>query len=608
VFYINREKQDKQMSILDLKGLLVPIGALKQMGKHPHTINFPDEEKNISDRYRGFHHNNLEDCIGCGNCSTICMNEAIDMVALAEIEGGKGDSGLRPRVDYGRCCYCALCVDVCPTGSLNMTKDFIQVTNNPFEFLLTPGKDNPEAEEKISFTADLDSSLNVFDRVPMRELDPKERVKSFAEVLLGYNEEEARKEASRCISCGLCTEACPVHMHIPEYINAIAQGKDDEALKIIYDNNDLPEVCGKVCTRRCEDVCAIQVRGEAVAIRWLKGYVTETANNADLIKQIVEPEIREPNNYKVGIIGAGPAGLTAGYYLSLKGYDVTIYESHKDPGGMVMYGIPKYRLPYDSIQKQVDYMVKMGVKIHYNTTVGKDIQFQEIYDANDAVFLGVGLQNAWNLGIEGDDAEGVMSAIDFLGKINSGETVEVGKKLISVGGGNVSIDASRVGRRLGAEVDQLYRRRIKDMPADWEEIEGAEDEGVNLMPQAIPTKVIKDKNGKVKAIEYVKAEMLAQDGGRPRPVPIEGSETIIECDLIIAAIGQKADYSLLPQDIADQLTMERGKITVNDDRQTSIPKIFAGGDAVKYGNVDAISAIADGYYATIGIDKMLLKK
>jgi NADPH-dependent glutamate synthase beta subunit-like oxidoreductase len=201
-----------------------------------------------------------------------------------------------------------------------------------------------------------------------------------------------------------------------------------------------------------------------------------------------------------------------------------------------------------------------------------------------------------------------MSAIDFLGKINSGETVEVGKKLISVGGGNVSIDASRVGRRLGAEVDQLYRRRIKDMPADWEEIEGAEDEGVNLMPQAIPTKVIKDKNGKVKAIEYVKAEMLAQDGGRPRPVPIEGSETIIECDLIIAAIGQKADYSLLPQDIADQLTMERGKITVNDDRQTSIPKIFAGGDAVKYGNVDAISAIADGYYATIGIDKMLLKK
>jgi len=594
------------MSILDLKGILSPLGALKQMGKTPHTIHFPYEEKGISDRYRGFHFNDLEDCIGCGNCSTICMNEAIDMVALAEINGGKGDSGLRPRVDYGRCCYCALCVDVCPTGSLNMTKDFVQVTNDPFEFLMTPGKDNPEAKEKISFTADKDASLNVFERVPMRELDPDERVKSFAEVMLGYNEEEARREADRCISCGLCTEACPVHMHIPEYINAIARGEDEEALKIIYDNNDLPEVCGKVCTRVCEDVCAIQVRGEAVAIRWLKGYVTETVNNSDLIKQVVNPEIREPNNYKVGIIGAGPAGLTAGYYLSLRGYDVTIYEAHKDPGGMVMYGIPKYRLPYDSIQKQVDYMKKMGVKIHYNTQVGKDIAFQDIYDNNDAVFMGVGLQNAWSLGIEGEDAKGVWSAIDFLEKVNSDEKVNVGKRVVVVGGGNVSIDAARVSRRLGADVYQSYRRRMQDMPADWEEIEGADHEGVNLMVQTIPTRVISDENGKVTGLEYLKAEMVAEEGARPKPVAIEGSETIIECDSIIAAIGQQADFSLLPQEILDKIEMNRGKLAINDDRMTNIPKLFAGGDSVRYGNVDAISAIADGYYATLGIDKMLM--
>jgi len=594
------------MAILDLKGILTPLGALKQMGKTPHTISFPDEEKNISDRYRGLHFNKIDDCIGCGNCSTICMNEAIDMIGIDEIEGSKGDSGLRPRVDYGRCCYCALCVDVCPTGSLNMTKDFIHVSNDPFDFLLTPGKDNPDAEEKISFTADMDTSLNLFDRVPMRELDPNERIKSFAEVLLGYNEEEARREANRCISCGLCTEACPVHMHIPEYINAIASGNDEDALRIIYDNNDLPEVCGKVCTRVCEDVCAIQVRGEAIAIRWLKGYATETVNNSDLIKDIVNPVVREPNNYKVGVIGAGPAGLTAAYYLSLRGYDVTIYEAHKDPGGMVMYGIPKYRLPYDSIQKQVDYMIKMGVKIHYNTKVGKDISFEEIYNKNDAVFMGIGLQNAWTLGIENEDAKGVWSAIEFLEKINSGEKVDIGKKVAVVGGGNVSIDAARVSRRLGAEVNQSYRRRVEDMPADWEEIEGAEDEGVHFMPQTIPTRVVLDDNGKVIGLEYLKANMVAQEGSRPKPVAIEGSETIIECDSVIAAIGQQADFSLIPKELLDKIEMNRGKIAVNDNRQTSLPKLFAGGDSVRYGNVDAISAIADGYYATIGIDKMLM--
>jgi glutamate synthase (NADPH/NADH) small chain len=596
------------MSILNLKGILTPLTALKQMGKQPHTINFPDEEKNISDRYRGFHHNDLEECIGCGNCGTICMNEAIDMVSIAEVAASPGDSGLRPQIDYGRCCYCALCVDVCPSGSLNMTSDFIKVSNDPYDFLMIPGKDNPEAKEKLSFTADLDTTLNVFERVPMRELDPDERVKSFAEVFLGYNEEEARIEAARCISCGLCTEACPVHMHIPEYINAIANADDEAAIKIIYDNNDLPEMCGKVCTRRCEDICALQVRGEAVAIRWLKGYATSRAENADMIAEIVKPEVREPNNYKVGIIGAGPAGLTTAYYLALRGYNVEIFEAHKDAGGMIMYGIPKYRLPYDSIQKQVDYMIKMGVKINYNTKVGKDISFEEIYNNSDAVFMAVGLQDAWGLGIENDTATGVTTAVDFLGKVNAGESVDVGKTVVVVGGGDVSIDCSRVSKRLGAEVYQSYRRRLQDMPADLEEIEGAEQEGIHILTQTIPTRVISDKNGKVTGLEYVRAEMVSEGGGRPRPKPIEGSETIIECDTIIAAIGQKADYSLLPEDIMNKLEMEKGKIIVNDDRLTSIPKLFAGGDAVKYGNSDAISAIADGFAATKSIDKMLMGK
>ncbi len=597
------------MSIIDLKGLLVPLGALKQIAKEPHTIKYPDQTKEISERYRGFHYNDLDLCIGCGNCSTICMNEAIDMVEVEDIEGKPGDSGLRPRIDYGRCCYCALCVDVCPSGSLSMTADFIKVSEDAFDFLMIPGKDNPDGKNKITFDASTDTSLNLFERVPMRELPPEERVQSFAEVFLGYTEEEARIEASRCITCGLCTENCPVHMHIPEYINAISRGDDEEAIRIIYDNNDLPEMCGKVCTRRCEDVCALQVRGEAVAIRWLKRYATERAENADMIRRIVNPEIREPNGIKVGIIGAGPAGLTAGYYLALKGYDITIYEAKSEPGGMIMYGIPKYRLPYDSIQKQVDYMKSIGVKIHFNTKVGKDISFDEIYNKHDAVFMGVGLQKGYTLGIEGEDAEGVWAAVDFLGLVNEGKRPDMGKRVVVVGGGDVSMDSSRVSRRLGAEVVQLYRRRIVDMPADDEEIEGALEEGVQIIEKAIPTRVIKDEKGRVKGLEYVRAELVPPEGGgRPRPVPIKGSETVIECDSIIAAIGQKADFSLLPEKVQNSLTFERGKIKVDDERRTGYPKLWAGGDAVKYGRVDAISAIADGFYAAESIDAYFMNK
>jgi len=594
------------MGFFDLKGTLKPLTSLKQFAKPPHTIKYPEVPVEASDRYRGFHYNDIEECIGCGNCSTICMNEAIDMVLVDDIKAEKGDSGLRPRIDYGRCCYCALCVDVCPTGSLSLTKDFIHVTDDANSFLVLAGVDNPEAKDKISYFSTVESSLNHFARIPMPELEGMERVKSFAEVVLGYSEEQAREEAQRCISCGLCTEVCPDHMHIPEYINAIASGNDEDAVKIIYDNNPLPELCGKVCTRRCEEVCAIATRGEPVAIRWLKRYATETADSSDVIKDIVNPEIREPNGKKIGIIGAGPSGLTAAYYLALRGYDVTIYEANEKAGGMTMYGIPKYRLPLDSIQKQVDYIKSIGVKIHFNTKVGKDISFKEIYENNDAVFMGVGFPKAWTLGIDGEDAKGSMQAVNFLHMINSGEDVEVGNKVAVIGGGNVAIDAARVSRRLGAEVTILYRRRVQDMPADWEEIEGAEDEGVIMEPQAIPIKIHTDDKGNVKAIEYLKAEMVqSEDGGRPRPVAIEGSNTIMEVTAVMAAIGQQGDYDFIDKEYAEQIKIERGRFVVDENQQTTLPKLFAGGDAANR-TADAISAIADGFRACKAIDKMLL--
>lgn len=596
------------MSFFDLKGTLKPLTALKQFGRKPHTIDYPKVSKEAADRYRGFHYNDIEECIGCGNCSTICQNKAIDMIPVEGVEGSKGDSGLRPRIDHGRCCWCGLCVEVCPTGSLSLTKDYLYVSDDPDSFLWTPGIDNPDGKELISFYSTKETSLNDFARIPMRELEGMERVKSFAEVVLGYNEAEARAEASRCISCGLCTEACPEHMHIPEYINAIARGNDDDAVRIIYDNNPLPEMCGKVCTRRCETVCAIQTRGDAVAIRWLKRYATETAENADITREIVNPEIREANGYKVGIVGAGPSGLTAAYYLALRGYDVTVFESNSQAGGMTMYGIPKYRFPEDSLQKQIDYITSIGVKIQFNTKVGKEISFEKIYNDFDAVFIGVGFLKPWTLGIEGEDLEGSQQAVNFLHAINSDLRVDIGNKVAVIGGGNVAIDAARVSARLGAEVTILYRRRVEDMPADWEEIEGAEDEGVNIVPQAIPIKFHSDEKGRVKTVEYLKAEMVPDDkGGRPKPVAIEGSNTTVEVTAVLGAIGQQGDYSFLEGDFAEKIQLERGRFVVNELQQTSDPKIFAGGDAANR-TADAISAIADGYRAVKGIDALLTGK
>ncbi len=591
---------------MNLKDILSPFSAWKNLLKEPVTVKDPINERPGAPRYRGFHKNDIEKCIGCGTCEEICENEAIDLVEVASIETTDGDSGLRPRVDYGRCCWCALCVDVCPTGSLTMSNEYIWIDENPDVFRYTPGIESKEWDNNQLGWTKPEYPLYEPERVDMVEMDADERKSSFLEIVRGYSREQAEKEADRCIQCGICVATCPAHMDIPGYIKSVREGDMEKGLHLLYDTNPLPEICGRVCTHRCETVCAVGHEGDPLAIRWLKRYIAD-AVPFEQYKEILGVTDIEENGKKVGIIGAGPAGLATAYYLRIKGFDVTIYEAKSKGGGMTMYGIPKYRLPQNMLDSEIGFIEDIGVNIHYETRVGEDISFEEIYDKFDAVFVGIGFQHPYTLAIEGEDLKGSLQAIDFLDKINKSEKVDIGKKTAIIGGGNVAMDAARVARRLDTDVTVLYRRRVQDMPADEEEIEGAYDEGVKIEPQTIPVKIIPDEKGNVKAIQYLRAELVQQEEGkRPRPVPIEGSEETLEVDSVIGAIGQEAKYTFLPEKFEKQLELKRGRMVVDKNNKTTIHKIYAGGDAVNR-TADAISAIADGHRAANGIEKMLLK-
>lgn len=591
---------------MNLKDILSPFTAWRNLVKEPVTIKDPLNERPGAPRYRGFHKNDTEVCIGCGTCEAICENEAIDLVEVAGINAKDGDSGLRPLVDYGRCCWCALCVDVCTTGSLTMSNEYTWVDNDPEVFRYIPGVDKKEWDKNELGWKKPDYHLIPPARIDMEEMNPDERKGTFLEIVRGYSREQAEKEADRCTECGLCVATCPAHMDIPGYIKAVREGDMEKGLQLLYDTNPLPEICGRVCTHKCEEVCAVGHSGDPLAIRWLKRYIADQVPFEEY-KRILGITSIEDNGKKVGIIGAGPSGLAAAYYLRIRGFDVTIYEAKSKGGGMTMYGIPKYRLPENMLDSEIGFLEEIGVKFRYETRVGEDIGFDEIYNNFDAVFVGIGFEKPYRINIEGEDLKGSLQAIGFLDDINNGKKVDVGKKVAVIGGGNVAMDAARVSRRLGAEVIMLYRRRVEDMPADIEEIDGAYEEGVQIEPQTIPVEIIADDTGNVKTVKYLRAEMVPDPkGGRPRPKPIEGSEEILEIDTLIGAIGQEADYSFLPGKYLDKMETDRGRMVVNEINQTTLEKVFAGGDAVNR-TADAISAIADGHRAADGIEKTLLK-
>jgi glutamate synthase (NADPH) small chain len=419
------------------------------------------------------------------------------------------------------------------------------------------------------------------------------------EMVHGYSKEQAMAEADRCVACGICIATCPAHMDVPAYIDAIRREDLGDGLRIVYEANPLPASCGRVCSHACEYVCAMKHKGEAISIRWLKRYIVDQIYSMDYQKFLDEagPE----NGRSVAIIGSGPGGLAAAYYLRLLGYVVTVYDANEKAGGMLRYGIPEYRLPYEQVDKDVEYIRSLGVTINQNVRIGVDVPFQEVYDKHDAVFFSTGLSDPYGLDIAGEELPGVISGLAILDQVTKGEKPDIGDSVVVVGGGNVAMDAARSSRRYGAAVTILYRRREEDMPADEEEIHESRGEGIDIVTQAIPLRLEKGNTKRLRLV-WGKAEMIPDEkGGRPNPRLIEGSEEYIECDTVIPAIGQGADYRFLPDDISAKLEVSRGMVVVNEFKQTGDTKIFAGGDITNRTR-DAISAIANGHSAAKGID------
>ena len=595
---------------MSIKDVLMPFTAWKNLFVEPVTIKKPEEVQGAP-RYRGFHFNDVDVCIGCGSCEEICQNHAIDMVPVEGIETKDGDSGLRPLVDYGRCCWCALCVDVCTTNSLSLTNTFKWATTNPDDYRYIPGVDKKDWDgDKLGYRKQDGYDLYDINRVEMGELHPEDRDKSFVEMITGYSKEQAEKEADRCVECGICTATCPAHMGIPAYIKAVREDDMEEGLRILYETNPLPEICGRICTHKCETVCSLNHKGDALSIRWLKRYIADQIP-AGKYKEILGTDKIETNGKKVAIIGAGPAGLSAAHYLALLGYSVKIFETLKGPGGMVRYGIPEYRMPYDQIDKDIDYILSLGVEIQYNTRVGDDIQLEDLEKDFDAVFSATGLHLGRSTGAPGSDNERVYQSIELLRKVTDGEEIDVAEKIVVIGGGNVAMDITRTLARLQnikyGKVNILTTclESAEAMPADDEEVLEAREEKAIIDPGWAPEE-IEIEDGQIKGLRVKKCLALFDEEGRFNPQCDIENKKFFPADMIVESIGQGMDITYTDK-IKEQLEFgPRGRIQVSKHFQSKLPWFFVGGDIIE--GPDVIHGIANGHKAAIGIDDFLKDK
>lgn len=461
--------------------------------------------------------------------------------------------------------------------------------------------------------------MDVLKKVPVREQEPAVRAKNFEEVCLGYNEEEAVKEAERCLGCknAQCIKGCPVAIDIPGFVSRIKEGEFEKAYEVISESSALPAVCGRVCPQesQCEGKCIRGFKGEPVSIGKLERFTADWARE----HEIVPKKNENGNGRKVAVIGSGPAGLTCAGDLARIGYDVTIFEALHEPGGVLIYGIPEFRLPKEEVvAKEVENVKALGVKIETNVVIGKSTTIDELMEEEgfEAVFIGSGAGLPRFMGILGEQANGVFSANEFLTRNNLMKAfredydtpIMKGRKVAVVGGGNVAMDAARTALRLGAEVHIVYRRSEAELPARVEEVHHAKEEGIIFNLLTNPVEILVDDNGWVKGMTCIRMELGEPDeSGRRSPVEVEGSEFDIELDTVIMSLGTSPNPLISSTTKGLDINRRKCIVAKEEDGATSKPGVFAGGDAVT-GAATVILAMGAGKAAAKGIHEYLSGK
>lgn len=458
--------------------------------------------------------------------------------------------------------------------------------------------------------------MDRFTRVPVREQDPNQRNKNFEEVCYGYNHDEAVEEAKRCLNCKVpqCVKGCPVSVDIPAFVHEIAEDNPKAAAMELSKHTALPAVCGRVCPQesQCEKYCVLGKKGDAVSIGKLERYAADYARENHI--QTIEAEA--PNGHKVAVVGAGPSGITVAGELVKKGYDVTVFESLQQPGGVLVYGIPQFRLPDSVVASEVEKLKDLGVKFETNTIVGRTMSLDGIRNEGyEAIFLGTGAGLPRFMDIPGENYNGVFSANEFLTRTNLMHAYEAGydtpiiagRKTAVIGGGNVAMDAARVAKRLGADVTIVYRRTEKELPARAEEVHHAKEEGIHFHFLTSPVEIHADDDGWVTSMTLRPMELGEPDeSGRRRPVPKEGEDFDVEVDTVIMALGTNPN-PLITATNPDIETNKKQGIVITDDGQSSVEDVFAGGDAVT-GAATVILAMGAGKQAAKGIDEYIKNK